>query len=43
MLKQGDTRFLDDLTLADLEEKLHRPIFAVEGVKGLVAACSQFL
>lgn len=41
MLKQGDTRFLDDLTLADLEEKLHRPIFPVEGVKGLVAACSQ--
>ncbi|HEY9752391.1 MAG TPA: DUF512 domain-containing protein, partial [Coleofasciculaceae cyanobacterium] len=41
MLKQGDTRFLDDLTLADLEEKLHRPIFPVEGVKGLVSACSQ--
>lgn len=41
MLKQGDTRFLDDLTLADLEEKLHRPIFPVEGVKGLVAACSR--
>ena len=41
MLKQGDTRFLDDLTLQDLEEKLHRPIFPVEGVKGLVAACSR--
>lgn len=39
MLKHDDTRFLDDLTIADLEAQLHTPIFPVNGVDGLIERC----
>lgn len=41
MLKQGDTRFLDDMTLEDLAQQLNTQILPVNGVEGLVAACVQ--
>ncbi len=39
MLKHDDTRFLDDLTIADLEAQLHTPIFPVNGVDDLIERC----
>jgi hypothetical protein len=38
MLKQGDTRFLDDLTVADVAAQLKTPILPVEGIEGLIQA-----
>jgi putative radical SAM enzyme (TIGR03279 family) len=43
MLKHGDTRFLDDLTVEDLEQKLNTAIWPVDGVEGLVDACASGL
>ena len=39
MLKQGDTRFLDDLTLAEVSQKLNREIIPVNGVEELIDKC----
>ncbi|MEB3231810.1 MAG: TIGR03279 family radical SAM protein [Leptolyngbyaceae bacterium] len=39
MLKQGDTRFLDDLTVAQVSQTLGVPIQIVDGVDALVEAC----
>ena len=36
MLKHGDTRFLDDTTVADLEKRLKTPIYVVSGIEGLL-------
>jgi NifB/MoaA-like Fe-S oxidoreductase len=38
MLKQGDTLFLDDLSVAEVAEKLQTPIIAVNGIEELIAA-----
>ncbi|MBE9102912.1 TIGR03279 family radical SAM protein [Vacuolonema iberomarrocanum] len=40
MLKHDDARFLDDTTVADVAQALGVPIDSVDGVEGLVAACS---
>jgi putative radical SAM enzyme (TIGR03279 family) len=39
MLKPGDTRFLDDMTLAELSDRCQVQILPVEGAAGLVQAC----
>ena len=39
MLKHGDTRFLDDMTVGELARQLGIPILPVSGVKGLIEAC----
>lgn len=39
MLKHDDTKFLDDLTVADLSQKLQIPIFPVSGVEELIDRC----
>ncbi|QDZ40616.1 TIGR03279 family radical SAM protein [Euhalothece natronophila Z-M001] len=39
MLKDHDTRFLDDLTLETVSEKLGVPIYPVTGVKELIEIC----
>lgn len=39
MLKHGDTRFLDDLTVAEVSDKLGVKIFPVNGIEGLIAGC----
>ncbi|MEO8890923.1 MAG: TIGR03279 family radical SAM protein [Coleofasciculaceae cyanobacterium] len=39
MLKQGDTRFLDDLTVAEISTQLNVPILAVDGIEELINAC----
>jgi NifB/MoaA-like Fe-S oxidoreductase len=36
MLKEGDTRFLDDKTVEDVSSELGIPIFPVMGVEGLL-------
>jgi NifB/MoaA-like Fe-S oxidoreductase len=41
MLKQGDTRFLDDMTVEELAEKLGSKIVPVSGVEGLIDVCSE--
>ncbi|MGB3403095.1 MAG: TIGR03279 family radical SAM protein [Microcoleaceae cyanobacterium] len=38
MLKQGDTLFLDDMSVAEVAEKLQTPIISVNGVEELIAA-----
>jgi NifB/MoaA-like Fe-S oxidoreductase len=38
MLKQGETLFLDDLSVAEVAEKLQTPIIAVNGIEELIAA-----
>jgi putative radical SAM enzyme (TIGR03279 family) len=43
MLKHDDTRFLDDMTVAEVEQRLNSRIWVVDGVEGLVARCSQSL
>lgn len=40
MLKQGEAVFLDDMTVTELAEHLKTPIFPVDGVEGLIKACS---
>jgi putative radical SAM enzyme (TIGR03279 family) len=39
MLKHDDTKFLDDLTVADVSQKLGVPIFPVSGVEELINQC----
>ncbi|MCL6433156.1 MAG: TIGR03279 family radical SAM protein [Leptolyngbyaceae cyanobacterium HOT.MB2.61] len=39
MLKQGDTRFLDDMTIADLAQQLNTRILPVNGVEELIERC----
>lgn len=39
MLKQGDTRFLDDLTVAEISAQLNVPILVVDGIEELIKAC----
>jgi len=39
MLKHGDTRFLDDLTVAEVSDKLRVKIFPVNGIEGLIEGC----
>ena len=39
MLKHGDSRFLDDMTVEELSDKLAIRIVPVSGVKGLIDAC----
>jgi NifB/MoaA-like Fe-S oxidoreductase len=39
MLKHGDSRFLDDMTVDKLADKLKIKIVPVTGVKGLIEAC----
>jgi len=41
MLKQGDTCFLDDMTVAQLAEQLNTHILIVAGVEELIAACTR--
>jgi putative radical SAM enzyme (TIGR03279 family) len=40
MLKQGDTRFLDDMTVADLAHKLGTTVIPIDGVEGLIRTVS---
>jgi len=40
MLKHDEPKFLDDLAIETLEQQLGLPIIAVDGVKGLMDACS---
>ena len=40
MLKHDDTKFLDDLTVADVSQKLAIPIFPVSGVEELIDRCT---
>ncbi|KAM3111617.1 TIGR03279 family radical SAM protein [Phormidesmis sp. 146-33] len=39
MLKHGDTVFLDDMRVEDLEQKLNTKIWIVQGLDGLIEAC----
>ncbi len=39
MLKHGDTVFLDDMRVEDLERKLNTKIWIVQGIDGLIEAC----
>ncbi|NJN87167.1 MAG: TIGR03279 family radical SAM protein [Leptolyngbyaceae cyanobacterium SL_7_1] len=41
MLKQGDTRFLDDMTVAELAERLETSILPIDGVEELIHTCGQ--
>ena len=41
MLKQGDTRFLDDMTVEELARQLGIPILPVNGIEELIDACIQ--
>ncbi|NEO92755.1 MAG: DUF512 domain-containing protein, partial [Moorea sp. SIO3G5] len=36
MLKHGDTRFLDDMTVAEVADQLKTPIIPVNGVEELI-------
>ena len=39
MLKNGDTCFLDDMTLAELADKVNTPVLPVRGVEELIETC----
>ena len=41
MLRQGEPVFLDDLTLAELEQRLPVPIQLLQGADDLVAVCTR--
>lgn len=41
MLKHGETRFLDDMTVDEVADKLGTRIFPVSGVEGLIEGCVQ--
>ncbi|HEY9853041.1 MAG TPA: TIGR03279 family radical SAM protein [Leptolyngbyaceae cyanobacterium] len=43
MLKHGDTRFLDDMTVEEVADKLGTKIFPVVGIEGLIEGCIQNL
>ncbi|MGK7931684.1 MAG: TIGR03279 family radical SAM protein [Microcystaceae cyanobacterium] len=42
MLKHGETRFLDDLTVADVADALNVPIYPVASVEELLKTCLNF-
>ncbi|MEB3178106.1 MAG: TIGR03279 family radical SAM protein [Nostocaceae cyanobacterium] len=39
MLKHGDSRFLDDMTITEVSQKLNTPILPVFGVEDLIQTC----
>jgi len=39
MLKHGETRFLDNMTVEDLAAQLKTPILPVSGIDGLILGC----
>ncbi|MGC9504539.1 TIGR03279 family radical SAM protein [Baaleninema sp.] len=39
MLKHGETRFLDDVTVADLEREFGVPVWLANGSEGLIQCC----
>ncbi|MDC0833469.1 TIGR03279 family radical SAM protein [Geitlerinema sp. CS-897] len=39
MLKHGETRFLDDVTVADLEREFGVPVLLANGTEGLIQCC----
>lgn len=39
MLKHGETRFLDDVTVDELASELKTPVLLVNGVDGLISTC----
>ena len=39
MLKHGDTRFLDDMRVEELADRLKTKIQIVQGLDGLIEAC----
>ncbi len=39
MLKHGETRFLDNMTVEDLAAQLKTPILPVSGIEGLILGC----
>lgn len=41
MLKQDDTRFLDDMTVAELKQALNTNVFVVSGIDDLIHSCVQ--
>ena len=41
MLKHGDSKFLDDLTVADVSQQLSVPIFPVNDVEELINQCTK--
>ena len=41
MLKHGETRFLDDVTVEELEQEFGIPILLANGSEGLIQACLQ--
>ncbi|PIG91128.1 TIGR03279 family radical SAM protein [Gloeocapsopsis sp. IPPAS B-1203] len=41
MLKQGDTCFLDDMTIAELASKLETPVVPIRGVDELINICTK--
>ncbi|MDY6941054.1 MAG: TIGR03279 family radical SAM protein [Cyanobacteriota bacterium] len=43
MLKHGEMRFLDDVTVDDLADKLQIPIFPVAGTEELILGCTKKL
>jgi putative radical SAM enzyme (TIGR03279 family) len=43
MLKQGDTRFLDDMTVKELSNQLGIPILPINGIEELIESCIKSL
>lgn len=39
MLKSGETRFLDDMTVEELAKEIDTPILPIRGVEGLIDTC----
>jgi NifB/MoaA-like Fe-S oxidoreductase len=41
MLKHGEDRFLDDMTLSEVQSQVNKPIQIVDGIPMLIQACLQ--
>ncbi|MGK7936044.1 MAG: TIGR03279 family radical SAM protein [Xenococcaceae cyanobacterium] len=41
MLKHDETKFLDDMTVEEVSQKLNLPIFPIVGVEQLIESCTQ--
>ena len=41
MLKHDETKFLDDMTVEEVSQKLNLPIFPIVGVEKLIETCTQ--
>jgi NifB/MoaA-like Fe-S oxidoreductase len=39
MLKSGELRFLDDMTVEELAKEIDTPILPIRGVEGLIDTC----